>query len=82
KTDFSGLRICISGGAPLPAELKTRFEAATHATVVEGYGLSESAGVVAANPFDGSGKPGTIGQPIAGTRVRLVDKEDPSRPAA
>ncbi|MGJ3648598.1 AMP-binding protein [Sphingomonas sp. GlSt437] len=82
KTDFSGLRICISGGAPLPAELKTRFEAATHATLVEGYGLSESAGVVAANPFDGSGKPGTIGQPIAGTRVRLVDKEDPSRPAA
>ncbi|MGL4314209.1 MAG: long-chain-fatty-acid--CoA ligase [Sphingomonas sp.] len=79
KTDFSGLRVCISGGAPLSAELKARFEGKTHATLVEGYGLSESAGVVAANPFDGSGKPGTIGQPIPGTRVRLVDKEDPSR---
>ncbi|MDQ2878014.1 MAG: long-chain fatty acid--CoA ligase [Pseudomonadota bacterium] len=78
-TDFSSLRVCISGGAPLSAELKTRFEAATGATLVEGYGLSESSGVVAANPYEAEGKPGTIGQPIPATRVRLVDKADPSR---
>ena len=80
-TDFSSLRICISGGAPLPAELKAKFEAATGAAVVEGYGLSESSGVISANPYEGEGKSGTIGQPIPGTHVSLVDKGDPSRPA-
>ena len=44
-----------------------------------GYGLSESAGVLTTNPYEGTGKPGTIGQPIPGTRLRLVDKEDPHR---
>ena len=63
-----------AGGAPLPAELKAAFEARTGARVVEGYGLTESAGVVAANPYEGQGKAGTIGQPIPGTMVRLVDK--------
>ena len=80
QTDFSCLRYCISGGAPLSAELKARFEGETGASVIEGYGLSETSGVVSCNPYDGPQKPGTIGQPIAGTRVSLVDKEDPSRP--
>jgi len=82
KTDFSSLKYCISGGAPLAAELKARFEAATGSTLIEGYGLSESSGVVSTNPYDGPMKTGTIGQPIAGTRVRLVDKDDPTRPPA
>ncbi|MBY0282727.1 MAG: long-chain fatty acid--CoA ligase [Sphingomonas sp.] len=81
KTDFSHLRVCISGGAPLPPELKTRFERVTGSTLIEGYGLSESSGVVSANPYEAEGKPGTIGQPIPGTRIALVDKEDPSKPA-
>ncbi|MFL9841244.1 long-chain fatty acid--CoA ligase [Sphingomonas sp. ST-64] len=81
STDWSSLKYCISGGAPLPAELKKRFEAETGATLIEGYGLSESSGVVSANPYQAAGKPGTIGQPIVATRVRLVDKEDPSRDA-
>ena len=80
NTDFSSLRYCISGGAPLSAKLKSEFEAATGATVIEGYGLSESSGVVSCNPYGGPQHPGTIGQPLAGTRVRLVDKEDPTRP--
>jgi long-chain acyl-CoA synthetase len=78
--DFKSLRFCISGGAPLPAQLKEEWERVTGARVIEGYGLSESSGVVSTNPYDGLNKPGTIGQPIQGTRVRLVDKEDPSRP--
>ncbi len=81
RTDFSSLRHCISGGAPLPPELKDRFEHATGATLIEGYGLSESSGVVSCNPYSSPQKPGTIGQPIPGTRVRLVDKEDATRPA-
>nr|WP_295670540.1 long-chain fatty acid--CoA ligase [Sphingomonas sp.] len=81
KTDFASLRVCISGGAPLSAELKAKFEAVTGATVVEGYGLSESSGVVSANPYEAEGKAGTIGQPLPATHVRLVDKGDPTRPA-
>jgi len=82
KTDFSSLRICISGGAPMPAEVKQRFEERTGAKLVEGYGLTESSGVVSVNPYEGLNKTGTIGQPIPGTTVVLVDKEDPTRPPA
>lgn len=81
KTDFSSLRICISGGAPLPLPLKARFEAATGARVVEGYGLTESAGVVSTNPYEGEERVGTIGQVLPGTRVRLLDREAPERDA-
>jgi len=81
KTDFSSLRICISGGAPMPAELREKFVAATGASLVEGYGLTESSGVVATNPYEGPVQPGTIGQPIPATHIRLLDKEDPSKDA-
>ena len=82
RTDFSSLRVCISGGAPLAAPLKARFEAASGARVVEGYGLTESSGVVSTNPYEGENRAGTIGQPLPATRVRLLDKEDPTRDAA
>ena len=82
KTDFSSLRVCISGGAPMPAELREKFVAATGASLVEGYGLTESAGVVATNPYEGPVKAGTIGQPIPATHIRLLDKEDPAKDAA
>ena len=78
KTNFSSLRICISGGAPLPGPLKVRFEQASGARLVEGYGLTETAGVASTNPYEGEERVGTIGQPIPGTRIRLLDKEDPS----
>jgi long-chain acyl-CoA synthetase len=80
NVDLSSLRVCISGGAPLPLEVKQRFEAATGAKVVEGYGLTESSGVVSSNPYEGINKTGTIGQPTPGTMVKLVDKEDPTKP--
>jgi long-chain acyl-CoA synthetase len=82
KTDFSSLRVCISGGAPMPAELREKFIAATGASLVEGYGLTESSGVVATNPYDGPVKPGTIGQPIPATRIRLLGRDDPASDAA
>ncbi len=80
RADLSSLRACISGGAPMPLELKMRFEERTGASVVEGYGLTESSGVVSVNPYQGLNKAGTVGQPIPGTTIVLVDKEDPSRP--
>jgi long-chain acyl-CoA synthetase len=77
-TDWGSLRICISGGAPLPGPLCEKFEAATGVRLVEGYGLTESSGVVSANPYLGERKVGTIGQPIPATQVLLLDKEDPT----
>lgn len=82
RTDFSSLRTCISGGAPLPAPLKARFEAETGAKLIEGYGLTENAGVATTNPYEGEERPGTIGHPLPDTRLRLLDKEDPDRDAA
>src|SRR3546814_15329876 len=73
------MRMCISGGAPPPAEVKQRFEKATGAAVVEAYGLTESRGVVSCNPSSRN-KAGTLGQPLPGTIVRLVDKAHPTRP--
>lgn len=79
KTDLSSLKVCISGGAPMPGPVHLRFEETTGVRICEGYGLTESAGVVSANPYDGTRKRGTIGQLVPGTEVVLLDKEDPSK---
>ncbi len=79
KTDLSSLKVCISGGAPMPAQVHERFEATTGVRLVEGYGLTESSGVVSANPYEGTRKRGTIGQLVAGTEIVLLDKEDPTK---
>lgn len=81
RTDFSSLQICISGGAPLAGPLKTRFETGSGARLVEGYGLTETSGVVSTNPYEGEDRIGTIGQPLPGTRIRLLDKENPDQDA-
>jgi long-chain acyl-CoA synthetase len=79
RTDLSSLRVCISGGAPMPGPVHEKFEATTGVRICEGYGLTESAGVVSANPYDGTRKRGTIGQLIPGTEVVLLDKEDAAK---
>ena len=77
KTDLSSLKVCISGGAPMPGPVHQRFEEITGVRICEGYGLTESSGVVSANPYDGTRKRGTIGQLVPGTEVILLDKEHP-----
>lgn len=79
QTDLSSLKVCISGGAPMPAPVHDRFEAVTGVRLVEGYGLTETSGVVSANPYAGTRKKGTIGQVVPGTEILLLDKEDPSK---
>lgn len=79
KTDLSTLKVCISGGAPMPAPVHTRFEEVTGVRLVEGYGLTESSGVVSVNPYAGTRKKGTIGQLVAGTDIVFLDKEDPTK---
>ncbi len=75
KYDLTSLRYCISGGAPLPVEVKKSFEDNTGCVVVEGYGLTEAAPVVCVNPIEGENKPGSIGLPVPGTTVELIDPE-------
>src|SRR5882724_5582999 len=77
--DLSSLKYCISGGAPLPLEVKASFEALAGCTLVEGYGLSETSPVVACNPFGGVNKPGSVGLPLPGTTVEIVALDDPGR---
>ncbi len=77
--DLSSIRICISGGAPMPVELKKKFEAKSGATICEGYGLTESSGVVAVNPVHGMNKPGSIGLPIPQTEIIVTDRDHPDR---
>jgi long-chain acyl-CoA synthetase len=78
--DLSSLKFCLSGGAPLPIEVKQRFEQITGCKLVEGYGLSEASPVVTANPLEGPVKEGSIGQPIPGTIVSLRALDDPTQP--
>lgn len=82
KYDLTSLKFCLSGGAPLPLEVKQKFEASTGCKLVEGYGLSEASPVVTCNPLDGSAPPGSIGLPLPGTIVSLRNLADPSQPVA
>lgn len=73
--DLSSLKYCVSGGAPLPVEVKKKFEEKTGSVVVEGYGLSESSPVLCCNPGKGVNKPGSIGMPFPQTVVEIIDPE-------
>ncbi len=77
--DLSSLKFCISGGAPLPLAIKTKFEAVTGCTLVEGYGLTEAGPVVTINPFIGAGPENSAGLPLPGTLVEIVSTEDRER---
>jgi long-chain acyl-CoA synthetase len=77
--DLSSLKFCLSGGAPLPVDVKQKFERLTGCKLVEGYGLSEASPSVTCNPLDGPVKEGSIGQPLPGTVVSLRDLADATR---
>lgn len=72
---LTSIRLCISGGAPLPADVHERFEELTGGRLVEGYGLSEASPVTHANPLDGRARLGTVGLPVPDTEARIVDLE-------
>ncbi|MDR3436134.1 long-chain fatty acid--CoA ligase [Telmatospirillum sp.] len=75
--DLSSIRCCISGGAPLPIEVRSRFEQLTGCFLVEGYGLSEASPVVTCNPFRAV-KAGSVGVPLPGTTVEIRAPHDPT----
>ncbi len=69
----SNLKICVSGGASLPIEVLRGFEQKFNTEILEGYGMSEGAPVVTFNHKDTGRKPGSIGTPVWGVEVRVVD---------
>jgi len=75
KQDLSSIQVCISGSAPLPREVQTRFEAVSGARVVEGYGLTEASPVTHCNPVFGDQRIGTIGLPLPDTESAIADPE-------
>ena len=75
---LSSIRYCISGGAPLPMDVRQRFESLSGCQLVEGYGLSEASPVVSCNPM-GQVRDGSIGLPLPGTVVEIRDREDPTK---
>lgn len=76
QISISSIKVCVSGGAPLPQEVHDRFVQATGAKLVEGYGLSESSPVTHVNPiWDGENRIGTIGLPVPDTDCKIVDME-------
>lgn len=75
KYDLKSIELCISGAAPLAVELLQRFESITGAKILEGYGLTETSPVTHFNPPKGLRVPGSVGPPVVGTDVRIVDLE-------
>ena len=77
--DLKSIKACISGGAPLPVEVKQRFEELSGCKLVEGYGLTECSPVATCNPFSDDAKAGSIGLPMPGTVIEIVDRDDPGK---
>jgi long-chain acyl-CoA synthetase len=73
--DTSTLEICASGGSAMPVELMRGFEKAFNCKVLEGYGLSETSPIASFNHPDRERKPGSIGTPIEGVEMKVVDDE-------
>jgi long-chain acyl-CoA synthetase len=80
--DVSSLRLCVSGGSAMPVEVMRSFEETFGCIVLEGYGLSETSPVASFNHPHAERKPGSIGTPIRGVEMRLVDDHGSDVPAA
>ncbi|MDX6623112.1 MAG: long-chain acyl-CoA synthetase [Solirubrobacterales bacterium] len=78
--DTSALRTCITGGASMPVEVLHGFEDAFGAIVLEGYGLSETSPVACSNHPDDERLPGSIGTPLEGVEMKVVDEHDQEVP--
>jgi long-chain acyl-CoA synthetase len=70
------LRVTISGGAAMPMEVMLAFNEKFNVKILEGYGLSETSPIAVFNRLDREVKPGSIGLPVWGVQVRVVDQDD------
>jgi long-chain acyl-CoA synthetase len=76
SVDTTSIKASFSGSAPLPVEVIREFEEKTGATIIEGFGLTESSPVTHVNPLKGQRKVGSIGLPLSDTECRIVDLSD------
>lgn len=77
--DLSSLKLCVSGGAPLPAEIARRFGTLTGRAVNIGWGMTETCGAGTLSPNSGEAAAGEIGRPLPGIDIRIVDADDSAR---
>jgi long-chain acyl-CoA synthetase len=77
--DLSSLRLCGSGGAPLPVAVQDRFEKVVGRKLGEGWGMTETSPIGTFTPREGPRKAGSCGVPYPGTEMKLVDVTDPTR---
>jgi long-chain acyl-CoA synthetase len=80
--DFSSLRYCASGGAPLPVAVQERFEKVVGRRLTEGWGMTETAPLGTFTPREGPRRPGSCGIPYPGTEMKFIDVADPEREVA
>jgi len=73
KYDLKSVKACISGAAPLPMDVQTKFGEITGGRLVEGYGLTEAAPVSHCNPIYGQRKAGSIGLPLPDVEAKIMD---------
>jgi long-chain acyl-CoA synthetase len=79
KMDFSSLRLCGSGGAPLPVAVQERFESVIGCQLNEGWGMTETAPAGTFNPREGARRRGSCGLPYPGTEMKFIDVANPER---
>jgi len=79
RIDIASLRVCVSGGAPLPAEIRERFQKLTGCRVIEGYGLTEASPAVTSNPPDGEVRPDSVGIAMQDTTIEIRGLDDVSK---
>ncbi|WP_026533126.1 long-chain-fatty-acid--CoA ligase [Arthrobacter sp. H41] len=75
ETNLASLRVAVSGGSALPVEVLHEFERVFEADLLEGYGLSETSPIVSFNRVGDVRKPGSIGTPVDGVEVRMLDAD-------
>lgn len=73
--DFSSLKVAVGGAMAIQKSVNDRWRELTGRNLIEGYGMTEASPVVSVNPIDGSGRIGTIGMPVPGTDVRVMDEQ-------
>jgi long-chain acyl-CoA synthetase len=78
-TDWRSVHTCYSGAAALPEQTLKRWREAVGAPVYEGYGQTEAGPVLSFNPVRGPVKPGSVGVPVPGTEIEIVDVETGTR---
>jgi long-chain acyl-CoA synthetase len=77
--DLSSLRLCNSGGAPLPLEIQERFQSVSGASLNEGWGMTETSAIGSFTPAQGQRHKGSCGIPAPGVEFRFLDITDPGR---